>query len=429
MKNKSKFLHVLCAVSLLGNIALPSGSVAAKDPLPRSKPADVGFSPAALLRIDRFFAVEISASRLPGAVIAIARDNKLVYFKAHGFQDKAANVLMNTDAIFQLASMTKIMATVGALTFHEEGRLALNAPVSDWYPQFKSQQVAAITADGQLSLEPAKQPITVHDLMRHTSGLTYGAQGTTEVHKLYPPSSEAAAINWGGEEFIEQLARLPLLYQPGTVWNYGLSTDVLGLITEKTAGKPLERVLQERLWSKLKMNDTTFHVPEAKRGRIAKPLTTDPLTGRPLRLTLLDHAAKFECAGACAFGTAHDYLRFGQMLLNGGVLDGQRILSPKTVRLMTSDHLGNHIENRVGVNESGRDGYGFGLGVAVRKEQGIAPINGSVGDYSWNGANGTIFWVDPGERLVVVMMSAGPGDIRKYYREQMSALVYGAMER
>ncbi len=183
------------------------------------------------------------------------------------------------------------------------------------------------------------------------------------------------------------------------------------------------------LWSKLGMRDTTFSVPAEKRARLAKSLPLDPVSGKPQDIRILREQPKFDCGGSCAFSTAADYLRFGQMLLNGGTLGGVRVLSPKTVAFMASDHLGRTIKNNVAGTEAGRDGYGFGLGVAVRTEPGIAATNGSVGDYTWNGANGTIFWVDPKEQLVVVVMSVGPGEIRKYYREQLAALVYGAMVR
>jgi len=177
------------------------------------------------------------------------------------------------------------------------------------------------------------------------------------------------------------------------------------------------------------MRDTTFKVPEDKRARFAKPLANDPTSGKPQDMRSLRDAPKFDCGGSCAFSTAADYIRFGQMLVNGGTLDGVRILSPKTVRFMASDHLGKDIRNNVAGTEMARAGYGFGLGVAVRTEPGIAGTNGSVGDFTWNGANGTIFWVDPKERLTVVVMGVSPGEIRKYYREQIAALVYGAMER
>jgi CubicO group peptidase (beta-lactamase class C family) len=168
-------------------------------------------------------------------------------------------------------------------------------------------------------------------------------------------------------------------------------------------------------------------VPEASRKRIARPLPKDPISGRDQRIANLDKPVKFHCGGSCAYATVGDYLRFGQMLLDGGSIDGQRVLSPKTVAVMTSDHLGPNIKNQVAGTEPHRDGYGFGLGVAVRLHDGVAATPGSKGDYSWNGANGTSFWADPQERLVVVVGTAAPGEIRKYYREQTGALVYGAM--
>lgn len=401
----------------------------AADPLPRVDPARAGFSAAALARIDRFYADEISRDRIPGAVVAVARGGKLAYYKAIGYQDKAAGTPLATDAIFNLASMTKVMTVVGALTLYEEGRLPLKSSLATYYPQFGAMQVGMVDTSGNITPEPAKQPIFVQDLMRHTSGLTYGARGNSAVHKLYPASSAGAAFDMTGAQFLDRLAKLPLAYQPGTTWDYGFSTDVLGLVVEKVTGKSLGGALDERVWSKLGMRDTTFAVPADKRARLAKALPLDPVSGKPQDIRILREQPKFDCGGSCAFSTAADYIRFGQMLLNGGALDGARILSPKTVAFMASDHLSRHIRNNVAGTEAGRDGYGFGLGVAVRTEPGIAATNGSVGDYTWNGANGTIFWVDPKEHLVVVVMSVGPGEIRKYYREQLAALVYGAMVR
>ncbi len=412
-------LSFLCAPQFAG----------AADPLPRIDPAKAGFSAKALQRIDRFYADEIARDRIPGAVVAIAREGKLVYYKAIGYQDKAAGTPLKTDAIFNLASMTKVLTVVSALTLYEEGRLPLKSTLATYYPQFASIQVGVVDASGAVKLEPAKQPIFVQDLMRHTTGLTYGARGNTPVHKMYPASSAIAAYAMTGPEFIDALAKLPLLYQPGTTWDYGFSVDVLGLVVEKITGKSLDAASDERVWSRLGMRDTTFSVPAEKRGRLARPLANDPISGKPQDLRALREQPKFDCGGSCAFSTAADYIRFGQMLVNGGTLNGTRILSPKTVRLMTSDHLGKNIKNNVAGTEAGRDGYGFGLGVAVRIEPGVAATNGSVGDYTWNGANGTIFWVDPKEKMVVVVMSVGPGEIRKYYREQLAALVYGALER
>lgn len=417
---------MLVGVTALMLLALPA---MAADPLPRIDPAQAGFSATALQRIDRFFADEISRDRIPGAVVAVARNGKLVYYKAIGYQDKGANTPMKTDAIFALASMTKPMVVVGALTLYEEGRLPLKSPLHTYFPQFKAMQVGVVDGNGQVRTEPAKNPIFIQDLMRHTSGITYGGRGNTPVHKMWPASSTTAAYAMTGPELMDAMARLPLLYQPGTTWDYSLSIDALGVVVEKVTGKSLGQALEERVWSKVGMPDTTFAVSAEKRGRLAKPLPIDPITGKPQSVRLLNEQPKLECGGGCALGTAADYIRFGQMLLNGGVIDGKRVLSPKTVQFMTSDHLGKDIKNNVAGTEAGRAGYGFGLGVAVRTEPGIAATNGNVGDYSWNGANGTIFWVDPKEQLVVVTMTVGPGEIRKYYREQMAALVYGAMEK
>src|SRR5471032_314679 len=249
----------------------------AADPLPRSAPAKVGFSAAGLARIDRFYADEIARDRIPGAVVAIARDGKLAYYKAIGYQDKAAGTPLKTDAIFNLASMTKVLTVVTALTLYEEGRLPLKSTLATYYPQFGSMQVGVVDSAGAIKTEPAKQPIFVQDLMRHTTGLTYGARGNSPVHKMYPASSATAAYAMTGPEFIDTLAKLPLLYQPGTTWDYGFSVDVLGLVVEKITGKTLGAASDERVWSRLGMRDTTFQVAAEKRSRLAQPLPNDPI--------------------------------------------------------------------------------------------------------------------------------------------------------
>jgi CubicO group peptidase (beta-lactamase class C family) len=414
----SKLAIALCAwwISTIASAATP---------LPTAAPEAVGFSNEGLKRIDDFFAREIAADRVPGAVIAIARDGKLVHYKAYGALNKATGEPMPLDAIFNLASMTKVMTAAGGLTLNEQGRLPLKSPLGEYLPAFAKMNVGVVT-NGELKLEPAK-PIYIHDLFRHTSGITYGGRGDTAVHKLYPSGSAPAAAQYTSEEFIAKLASVPLLYQPGTVWDYGFSTDVLGLVIEKVSGKRLGDFLKTSVWDKVNMPDTTFNVPDEKRKRLARPLAKDPLNGNPQNIAILDKPVKFDCAGSCAFSTVGDYLRFGQMLLDGGIIDGKRVLSPKTVRAMTSDHLGSNIKNNVAGTEPHRDGYGFGLSVAVRLVDGVAAVPGTAGDYTWNGANGTAFWADPKERLVVVYGTVAPGEIRKYYREQVGALVYGAM--
>jgi len=422
-----RLFAILGIVLIHCNVAL--GAEPTKPPLPLSSVPGQGFTPEGLKRIDAFFADQIANNKMPGAVLAVSKNGKLVIFKPYGYLDKAANKPMTTDAIFNLASMTKVMAAVSGLTFYEEGKLPLNAPISNWLPQFKDMKVGKVDADGNLTTVPAKNPITVQDLMRHTNGLTYGGRGATPVHKLYPAGSASAAFQYNAQEFIDKLASTPLLYEPGTVWDYGFGLDVLGIIQEKIADKPLQQVMQERIWSKVGMKDTTFALAEKDRSRLAQPLPIDPVSGKPQKVDIHSKKIQFDCGGSCAYSTAGDYIRFGQMLLNGGSLDGKKVLSPQTVAFMTANHLNKDIKNNVGLTEPGRVGYGFGLGVAVRTDRGLSAINGNVGDFTWNGAYGTIFWADPQEQMVVVMMGVAPGDIRKVHREQLNAVIYGALDK
>ena len=230
-------------------------------------------------------------------------------------------------------------------------------------------------------------------------------------------------------EFATAIAKLPLVYQPGTVFEYGLSFEVLGAVIEKITGKTLGGHLADTVWKPLKMVDTTFRPTESQMARVARPFPNNPLDGKPQSIVALRRAASFDCGGGCTFGSMADYIRFGQMLLAGGSLEGQQILSPAFVQLMTSNHLGAGILNRVAAVEPHRDGYGFGLGVAVRMQSGLAAVPGNPGEYTWNGANGTGFFCDPKEQLVVAFGTAAPGELRKYYREQVQDLVYGALSR
>jgi CubicO group peptidase (beta-lactamase class C family) len=405
-------------------------SAAGAQPLPTAAPESAGFSSQRLQNIDAFFASEIERKRVPGAVVAIARNGKLIYFKAFGQADPVQGTPMGTDTIFQLASMTKIQAAVGALALTEQGRLPLYGRLSDYFPAFGTAQVGVPTPDGKFTTEVQKRPILIHDLFRHTSGIPYGGRpdsGSATV-ALWP-SGAAASVMGTAAQMTESLAKLPLVHQPGTIFEYGLSFDVLGAVVEKITGKTLGGHLSDTVWKPLKMADTTFRPTEAQMARVARPFPNNPLDGKPQAISALVRPATFDCGGACAFGTMGDYIRFGQMLLNGGSLDGAQVLSPATVRLMTSSHLGSGIQNRVANVEPHRAGYGFGLGVAVRVEPGLASVPGSPGEFSWNGANGTGFFADPKEQLVVAFGTAAPGELRKYYREQVQDLVYGAMSK
>ena len=399
-------------------------------PLPETSPDDVGFSQQGLARLDNFFAREIAEKRVPGAVVAVARDGKLVHYKAYGRLDPEKGTPMPLDAVFALASMTKPMAAVAGLTLMEQGRLPLQARLADYFPGFADMKVGVPQADGTLKFEAQASPIHIHDLYRHTSGLIYGGRPDSPslVARLYPDGT-APAIEGNTQAFIDRITKLPLAHQPGTEFEYGFSIDVLGAVIEKVTEQRLGEYLASNVWRPLGMNDATFAPTEAQRLRLARPFPSDPLTGKPQAIKLLDQPTKFDCAGACSFATVGDYVRFGQMLLNGGELDGHRVLGPKTVHHMISNHLGPEIRNKVANIEPHRAGFGFGLGVAVRTSEGLSSVPGNPGEFTWNGAYGTQFFCDPKERLVVVVGTAAPGELRKYYREQVQDIVYGAMVR
>jgi CubicO group peptidase (beta-lactamase class C family) len=413
-------------------LALPTVPALAADPLPRGTPEAVGMSSERLSRIGAALRAEVERNRLPGAVTAIARRGRLVHFEAIGFLDRERGIPMTTDAIFALASMTKPMAGVAALILLEEGKLALGDPVGRFLPPLGQMRVAVLNdavASGQGPVEtvPARRQMTILDLMRHTSGLTYGGRGTTAVHRMYPASSNWSGDNLSAEQFVERLAGLPLLHQPGTVWDYSLSTDVLGLVVERISGQTLGAFMGERVFRPLGMADTGFSVPPEKRARVARALPIDPDTGRPQSVPARAEGGRFDCGGGCALSTAGDYLRFAQMLLDGGHLGEARILGPRTVATMATDHMTPNIRPGVGDTDPTREGYGFGLTVAVRPETGGQNILGNPGDFAWSGAFGTTFWVDPKDELAVVFMAQAPGLVRQHYRRLINSLVYQAI--
>jgi CubicO group peptidase (beta-lactamase class C family) len=408
---------------------LASCAAFAADPLPRAKPEDVGLSSERLARIGATLKADIEAGRIPGAVIAIARHGRLVMLDAYGWSDKAAGIAMTTDTIFNVASMTKPMTTVGALMLYEQGRILIDDPLAKYFPKFANMRVA-VRDNGEPTAEtvPANRPITLQDLMRHTSGLIYGGRGTTLVHKMYPAGSVDAARDYDGAGFLDKLSSLPLLYQPATVWDYGFGLDVMGLTIEKVSGQSLGTYLQANLFTPLGMTDTGFAVSADKAARYAKPLPADPDSGKPqARSPELTQPLKFECGGGCAASTASDYLRFAMMLMNGGRAGEARLLGRKTVEYMLSDQLGANIKNLVGNADPTRADFGFGLGLAVRTTPGVVRLMGSVGQFSWPGASGTDWWVDPKEELAVVYLSAAPGPLRWHYRQKINALVYQAI--
>jgi CubicO group peptidase (beta-lactamase class C family) len=409
---------------------LASSAAFAEDPLPRAKPEAVGLSSERLARIGATLKADIDAGRIPGAVIAIARHGKLVMLDAYGWRDKAAKLPMTTDTIFNIASMTKPMTTVGALMLYEQGKILIDDPLSKYFPKFADMKVAARDANGQPTTDtvPANRQITIQDLLRHTSGIVYGGRGTTVVHKMYPGGSGDASHDYDGAAFLDKLSSLPLLYQPATVWDYGFGLDITGLLIENLTKQSLGQYLKANLFTPLGMTDTGFSISADKASRYAKPLPADPDTGKPqARSPELTEPLKFECGGGCAASTASDYLRFATMLMNHGRFGEAHLLGRKTVEYMLSDQLGPNIKNLIGNADPTRADFGFGLGLAVRTTPGVVRMMGSVGQFTWPGASGTDWWVDPKEDLVVVYLSAAPGPLRWHYRQEINALVYQAI--
>jgi len=401
------------AIVLLLPLLLATSAPAAE--LPTAKPSEVGLSPERLERLGQALRADVEKGRISGAVVLIARQGRVALVQTAGFRDPVARTPMTPDAIFRIASMTKPMVTVAALSLYEEGRLFPADPVSKYIPAFKGQTVG-------LERAAAVREMTIQDLMRHTSGLTYGNRGKSEIYKMYPESSNEASQTLTMDEFIDKLTKAPLLYEPGTQWEYSLSTDVLGRVVEIVAGKPLQEVLAERIYRPLDMTDTAFVVSAEKRSRLAQPLAKHPDTGADYKVPDATVPRKFDCGGGCAISTARDYARFAQMLLNGGVLDGNRVLAPKTVELMTSDHLTGIARGPV---YYAGPGYTWGLGLAIREDRGGAPLAGSAGDYFWPGAYATYWWADPKEQMVVVSMLQSP--LGGHYAQLVRALVYQAI--
>lgn len=395
------------------------------------KPEDVGLSSDRLARIKPALEREVAEKRIPGAVVMVARHGAIAHCDVVGVRDPADGAAMTADTIFSIASMTKAMTFVAILMLYEEGRLLLSDPASQYLPQLAGMRVGlqAGANDGEaFSTVPATHEFTIQDLLRHTSGLTYPGRGSSEVHRRQPGDPFSMALKHERDAFLDLLGQAPLLYQPGTAWEYGFSTDILGFIVEVVAGKTLGAFLKERLWGPLGMIDTSFQLPREKAGRYARAFPNDVLSGDPVKIFhARDIAPKWETGGGGCVSTAGDYMRFVQMLLDGGTADGQRYLGRKTVAYMCADHLGDKIENRVTTMDTACVGYGFGLGVAVRLQTGVAGIIGSTGDFYWSGVFGTYFWADPAERLAVVFMAMAPGQIRLRYRALLRPLVLQAI--
>ncbi len=386
------------------------------------------------LRADRLGVIrdginaEIAAGRIPGAVLAVARRGRVAFLEAFGQREPESGTPMAPDAIFSIASMTKPMTSVAILQLVEQGRILLGDPVSAYLPEMAELKVGKL--DGHtISLRAPSRLPTIQDLLRHTSGFTYQNRGSTALHATYPGSSTTAALTLSKQQAISRLASCPLMFEPGSSWEYGFSTDVLGFVVEAVSGQTLGDYLSDNIWEPLGMTDTAFRLGERHHGRYARALPNDPVTGAPQSLF---HEASgtphWDSGGGGAVSTARDYLRFAEMLRHGGSLEGARVLGPQTVRLMTADHLPATTANRIAdTMDPAAEGYGFGLGVAVRRADGVSALVGSQGDYYWSGVFGTYFWIDPDRELSCVFLAAAPGTIRLRMRQVSRSLVYQAL--
>jgi len=382
-----------------------------------TEPEEAGLSAAGLARLTAVMQRQVDARHVPGVSMLIARGGKVGYRRDIGALRPDGPPLPG-DAIFRIYSMTKPIVSVALMMLVEEGRLFIGDPLAKFVPEFANPRVG-VEKDGKLELVAAERPITVQDLLRHTSGLTYAFTGVSAVQRLYA-KARLGAPDLTNAQLVAALAKLPLIDQPGTSWDYGHSTDVVGRIIEIVSGQSLGAFLQERILTPLGMSDTAFFVPPDKQDRVAKPFAKDPDTGETVTLT----ETNFESGGGGLWSTMDDYERFVQMLYLGGALGNTRLLGRKTLEFMTADHLGPHV--RIGTTFLLAPGHGFGLGFAVRREVGLAPTPGTPGEFFWGGIAGTAFWIAPKEELIAMMMIQAPGQ-RDYYRQLFRILVHAAL--
>ena len=389
------------------------------------------FSAEGLAKVSDYIRNEVAAGKIPGAVLLIQQHGTPVHFENFGVRDIATELSMSADTIFRLYSMSKPITSVAAMMLVEDGKLALDDPVSKYIPAFADVKVGVEKRgdDGKvtLALEPLKRPITIKDLLRHTSGITYGFYGYGIVHELY---AEADLFNadLGNAEFVERVARLPLQEQPGARWDYGHSTDVLGRVIEVVSGQSLYQFEKQRLLDPLEMNETAFFVADSsKRPRIAEPMPNDRAISPTTTLRDVMLPRRVESGGAGLVGTIGDYARFCQMLLNGGTYQGHTYLKPETIKQMASDYIGP--ETGIGRGDAYYPGdtSGFGLGFAVRTS---VPANTQwpLGEYRWDGVGGTFFFIDPVDDMFVVFMVQTPSE-RGRIQLQLKTLIYKAMGR
>jgi len=403
----------------------------------QTPPEEVGLSSARLERIDGWMRGWVDSGRLPGLSVLVARQGRVAWQRCVGMADVERGAPMAPDTIVRIYSMTKPLTTVAAMMLYEEGRFQLDDPISHYLPAFRDNRVATGGAMwGKLNSAPAARDITFRDLMTHTSGLTYWFMEASPVDAAY----RAAGIDLNTtdqtlEEIVNRAAAIPLLAQPGTEWNYSISTDVLGHLVAVMSGRPFDEFLRERVIGPLGMTDTDFFVPAEKAARFAAcysrseqgglKLIDDPKESRFMR------PPAAPSGGGGLVGTAADYMRFCRFMLNKGELDGVRLLGRKTIELMTSNHLGGDMASmgQLQFNESSFEGVGFGLGFSVMLDPARAQIVGTPGEFAWGGAASTAFWCDPAEDLAVVMLTQLVPSSTYPIRRELRVLTYAAIER
>ncbi len=400
------------------------------------KPESVGLSSERLARIDRFIQRKyLDTGRMPGALTMIFRRGEVAHCSAIGMADIEHKTPLREDTLFRIYSMTKPLTTVAFMMLVEEGRVALDEPVHRVIPAWKDLGVFQGGFMESFRTKRPQRPMLMIDLLRHTSGLTYGFQQSTNVDAAYRALKIGEIEKHGTlDEMVEKLARLPLEFSPGTAWNYSVSTDVLGYIVGKLTGQPFEAYLRERILQPLGMADTDFHVHAGKEARFAACYAATP-TGT---MTLQDDPASSAflrpptliSGGGGMVSTASDYLKFCRMLLNGGTLGGVQLLSPKTIALMTRNHLPDNQDlpalSRSLFSEANYNGIGFGLGFAVTMDPAKTMIPGTAGEYSWGGAASTAFWIDPVEDLITIFLTQLLPSSSTPVRRELRTLVYSA---
>jgi len=403
---------------------------------PTISPDHAGMSAAALKRIERHLETRyLDSGRFPGAQLLIYRRGGIVHQSVHGFADVERKAPVKSDTIFRIYSMTKPITSVALMMLVEEGRVALDEPVHKYIPEWAHLGVYQAGLAPLFLTRPTARPMQVVDLLRHTAGLTYGFQNRTNVDAAYR-AQKIGEIEKAGTmaTMIADLAKIPLEFSPGDAWNYSVATDVVGYLVETISGQPFEQFLQQRIFDPLGMKDTGFHVPAEKAHRFAACYAADGKGG----MTLQDDPTtssflappSFISGGGGLCATASDYLTFCRALLNGGTLGDVRLLSPKTIALMTSNHLpgGRDLTemSKSLFSEASYAGVGFGLGFSVTMDPAKTLIPGSAGEYAWGGAASTAFWIDPREELIAIFMTQLLPSSAYPVRRELRTMVYSA---